>query len=100
MLGLLLGPCLESVSILLSFKYHCDEFGLGNQVRIVVSDALSLRGKEVDASKSDSLSDSRDWCLHVLASSHGKEEGSDDQVGSMVLRLVEYCLVGIVNDMS
>ena len=72
MVGLLLGPSLESVAVLLGFKYDGDKLGLGNQVRIIVSDALSLRGKEVDASESDSLSDSRDRCLDVLASSHGK----------------------------
>ena len=49
MVGLLLGPSLESVAVLLGFEYDGDKLGLGNQVRIIVSDALSLRGKEVDA---------------------------------------------------
>jgi hypothetical protein len=80
-----LGACIHFISVLLVSEDDGEEFGFRQKGRIGVWDDVLLGVSEDEAAECDSLGSPRDGSERVLARAHREEDGSDDNVGGVVI---------------
>ena len=83
--GAPLGAGVHLIAVLLIFKNDSDELRVNEEGRVrVVDDSLPYVAKN-QVSHGDALGFAEGWCERVFTRPHGKKEGANNEVGSVVI---------------